>query len=889
MTRMTRMPGAVRALTLVVTLLTVLAILPPAPVAASVIKVVALDDTQPEFGAGSRTLTAVIPTTLSNNPISGQVTEPYAGAKPGDQGGLAMAAIRALRWINQPANPIPAARTEIGAAVIGNTIWVIGGSSGGTVPTYHSTVYRGTVNTSYGQPGAGVITWVESTPLPSVSHADASPFNNPLAPRTNAAVAALRTSGNAGYLYVIGGAVAPGNTFSSNSVIIGDVDANGNLTWRTSPTYRLPSGVGLEGARAFVHTTAAGKTFLYVVGGKNDPPGPTGPTLSNRVYYAEINPSNGNLNLDGDNRTWKSETMPSSVWNTAVTVGRYTSADGTLTQDLFFIYGGGTSAGIENMDTGTVWKGVINPTTGAITWEDSTTGGNAVIPGNRNSHGAVEFNGSIYLIGGRSGGTINRNGYASYVDPANLRIFKDGALNFYQDDFGALPFEANPGRRNAGVVLVPTSNPNYAFAYLIGGTDGTAPSSQVFRATIGPNLDDQTFYPPTGYYYSKPFSMLDLINEQQATVRKMTWLTNIDQANGGDIEVEYRVYSPSSGNCADTEGGWTQARDPDAGGTRFSKFNPSGAAYAINAQEYSESQWLPPGNCFQYRLTFRRGSVQNASPVLLRLGMEVIIPGNPDLNWPVNAVTTTQNANGTTRGVEVRLRNQNLTDSGPTQPANVCHASQPGCNPEGTFFVDVFIFPPGVTPISPTLPLFAPEGDSLSNPALAPYHRACLQIPKWVMQKDTTFLIAETFRWSDIKTVGIDGCVSAATNASKGTGKILRDFFDQGNGTYKVILVADTHIDLKGLVYESDVPSGDHVAERNNVSAIFDVAFTAGGAPPPGGGPQPPPDNPPTTTPTGTPTPTTTPSVTPTPTTTPTVTPTPDDGTKRVFLPMVRR
>jgi hypothetical protein len=858
MTRMTRMPATVRALTLVVALLTVLAILPPAPVAASVIKVVALDDTQPEFGAGSRTLTAVIPTTLSNDPISGQVTEPYAGAKPGDQGGLAMAAIRALRWESSPASPLPEARTEIGAAVIGNTIWVIGGSSGGT--GYQSTVYRGTVNTNYGQPGAGVITWVTSTPLPSVSHADTSTFN--IAPRTNAAVAALRTGGNAGYLYVIGGAVSSGiDTFSSNSVIVGDVDANGNLTWRTSPTYRLPSGVGLEGARAFVHTTTDGKTFLYVVGGKNDPPGPAGPNLSNRVYYAEITPSNGNLDLGSNNRTWQFVTMPSSVWNTAVTVGRYTSADGTLTQDLFFIYGGGTSAGIENMDTGTVWKGVINPTTGAITWEDSTTGGNAVIPGNRNSHGAVEFNGAIYLIGGRSGGTINRNGYASYVDPANLRIFKDGALNFYQDDFGALPFAANPGRRNAGVVLVPTSNPNYAFAYLIGGTDGTAPSEKVFRATIGPNQDDQTFYPPTGYYYSKPFSMLDLINEQQATVRKMTWLTNIDPANGGDIEVEYRVYSPSSGNCADTEGGWTQARDPDAGGTRFSKFNPSGAAYAINAQEYSESQWLPPGNCFQYRLTFRRGSVQNASPVLLRLGMEVIIPGNPDLNWPTNAVTTTQNTDGTTRGVEVRLRNQNLTDSGPTQPANVCHASQPGCNPEGTFFVDVFIFPPGATPISPTLPLFAPGGASLSNPALAPYHRACLQIPKWVMQKDTTFLIAETFRWSDIKTVGIDGCVSAATNASNGTGKILRDFLDQGSGTYKVILVADTHTDLKGLVYESDVPSGDHVAERNNVSAIFDIVFVAGGAPPPpDSGPQPPPDNPP-----------------------------PDDGIRRVFLPLVTR
>ncbi|GIW00665.1 kelch repeat-containing protein [Roseiflexus sp.] len=694
MTHTTRLSGAARVVMLIAALLTALALIPPAPADASVIKFVALDDTPSEFGAGARALTSVVPSTLSNDPIAGQVTEPYAGAKSGDQGALALAAVRALRWGQIPDSPLPAARTEVGAAVIGNTIWVVGGSSAGGT-TYHDTVYRGTVNTNYGQPGAGVITWETSTPLPSVSHWEA-PYNNSLSARTNAAVAARRTSGNAGNLYVIGGAVAPGSTFSSNSVLVGDVDANGNLTWRTpSPPYRLPSGVGLEGARAFVHTTTAGKTFLYVVGGIKDQAGPLAPTMSNVVYYAEIN-ADGSLNLGSNNRTWSQTLLPAGVSDTAVTVGRYTNTAGD-TQDMFFIYGGRTSALNENIDTNDVRKGVINPNTGAITWQDSTTGGNAAIPVNRNGHGAVEFNGSIYLIGGRTSGTINRDGYASYIDPTNLGLFKDGALNFYNDTFGALPSSAAPGRRNPGVVLVPTSNPNYAFAYLIGGTDGSAPSSQVFRATIGPS-DDQTFYPTTGYYYSKPFSMLDLVNEQQATVRKMTWLTNIDAANGGDIRLEYRVYSPSSGNCNDTEGGWSEVRDPDAGSGRFSKFNPSGAAYAINTQEYGEGQRLPPGNCFQYRATFTRGTMQNASPVLLRLGMEVIVPGNPDLNWPNNAVTTTQNADNTTRGVEVRLRNQNLIDP-PTQPANVCHASQPGCNPEGTFYVDVFIFPPGVTPI----------------------------------------------------------------------------------------------------------------------------------------------------------------------------------------------
>lgn len=853
-----RLPGAARALMLIVALLTALAIVPPAPATAAVIRFVALDDTQPEFGAGARTLTSVVPSTLSNDPLSGQITEPYAGAKPGDQGALALAAVRALRWENSPASPLPEPRTEVGAAVIGSNIWVVGGT--GTGLSYVATVYRGAVNTNYGQPGAGVITWTASTPLPAVQHTG---FPNLIAARTNAAVAARRTSGNAGNLYVIGGAVFGSDTFSSDSVLVGDVDANGNLTWRNpSPPYRLPVGVRLEGARAFVHTTTAGRTFLYVVGGRNDPPGSPPPSMSNVVYYAEIN-ADGSLALGADNRTWSQTALPvvmgvQGVRDAAVTVGRYTNADGTLAQDMFFIYGGRTNATDENLDTGAVRKGVINPTTGAITWEDSSMGGGtATLPVNRNTHGAVEFNGSIYIIGGRTGGTINRDGYASYIDPTSLRLFKDGAINFYNDAFGALPSSAGNGRSSPGVVVVPTSNPNYAFAYLIGGTEGASIRSEVFRATIGPDVN-QTFYPTTGYYYSKPFSMLDLINENQATVRKMTWLTNIDPASGGDIRLEYRVYSPSRGNCNDTPaGGWTEVRDPGAGSGRFSKVNPAGAAYAVNSQEYGETQRLPPGNCFQYRATFTRGSVQNASPVLLRLGMEVIIPGNPDLNWPDNAVTATQNADGTTRGIEVRLRNQNLIDP-PTQPANVCHASQPGCNPEGAFFVDVFIFPPGVTPIVPTLPLLASDNQSLNNPALAPYHRACLQIPKWVMQKDVTFTIAETFRWSDVKAG--ESCASAATHARNGTGKILRSFFDQGSGVYKVVLVADSDKTLHGMVRESDTNDGNHPAELNNVSAIFDVNFVAGGASPPGPGPQPPPDDNPM-----------------------------PDGTRRVYLPLIVR
>lgn len=838
MSRSTRVPGPARVLLLVVALLAALAAIPPAPVEARVIKVVPLDDTQQQFGAGSRILTAVVQTTLSDTPVTGQITEPRSGASPGAQGGISMAAIRALKWSSDPANELLAGRAEVGAAVIGSNIWIVGGTDGTVSAPYQRTVYRGAVNVNYGQTGAGTITWTTQTAwnLPAVSHYDTAPFNTPIAERTAAATAALQTSGNAGYLYVIGGAVAPGNTFSSNSVLVGDVDANGNLTWRASQPYRLPTSItGLDSASAFVHTTTAGRSFLYVVGGRKTTASISFPvtTFSNQVFYTEIDAS-GNLALGADNRTWNSMTLPAAqmiqIFNTAATAATYTRFGDGARQDIFFVYGGQTNA---TTATPTVLKGLIDPNNGAITWQNSSSGGPATIIDALNRHGAVAFDGSIYLVGGAIGanpGARTRNGYATYVDPIDLTLYRDpiANTNFYKDEppssSGALPFSAAPGRTNAGVVLVPTTNPAYAFAYLIGGADDTAPRPTVFRATIGPDAQSPV-YPARAYYYSKPFSILDLIGEQQATVRKVTWLTNIRPDQGGDIALEYRVYSPSSGNCNDASGTWTALTDPQAGAGRFSKLNDTGRDYAINTQEYTEAQLLPPGNCFQYRATLTRGSSEGISPVLLRLGMEVIVPGNPDLIWPQNAVTTTLNADNTTKGIEVRIRNENTTDGQPTQPADLCHATQPGCDPNGYFFVDVFIFPPGTAPIVPALPLLAPDGNSLSstNAALAPYHRACLQVPRTEMQKNTTYLINDGTLWSDVKEGGFDNCRSAVANQSISSAKTLFQLLDAGPGAYKVVLVADSGANLKGLVVETDAADGNHPSELNNVSAVFDV------------------------------------------------------------------
>ncbi|MDW8215631.1 MAG: hypothetical protein RMJ55_18925, partial [Roseiflexaceae bacterium] len=87
MTHTTRLPGAARTLTLIVALLTALALIPPAPAAASVIRFVALDDTQPEFGAGARTLTQTnLPGWVSSTPDVVALTVASQGAHQVDFG-----------------------------------------------------------------------------------------------------------------------------------------------------------------------------------------------------------------------------------------------------------------------------------------------------------------------------------------------------------------------------------------------------------------------------------------------------------------------------------------------------------------------------------------------------------------------------------------------------------------------------------------------------------------------------------------------------------------------------------------------------------------------------------------------------------------------------------
>lgn len=822
-------PGPARIMTFFVMLLTALAFLPPAPVAARVIKVVPLDDTQNEFGAGTRILTSVIPTVASDIPGAGD--EPASGANPvGAQGGLSMAAIRALRWSNQPASNIGLPPlSQVAAAVLGKNIWIIGGTADAI--NYSKSVYRGVVtNTPPGTTGAGNIAWSTQTvwDLPGICYQTCPP--SPLfAERTAASAAALSTGGDAGYLYVVGGAVASGSTFSSNSVLVGDVNASGNLEWRASQPYRLP--VGLEGAGVFVHTTTAGKRFLYIIGGYSDPFGIAPPAIRNTVYYAEID-ALGNLALGANNNSWLSTTLPANlatVYNTAVTSGVFADVNG-VSRDIFFVYGGRPT---QNTSSATVLKGEINPDTGAITWLDSSFNGPAAMPDSLNRHGAVSYDGNVYLIGGFIGanpGSMHRNGYSSYIDASTLTLFEDlnTSANFFKDEppstRGALPSSAAPGRAEAGVVLVPTTNPAFAYAYLIGGTDGGQAQDEVFRATIGPEGQD-VLYPSTAYYYSRPYSMLDLIGENQATVRKITWLTDIEAAQGGDIKLEYRIYTPAGGSCANVSGNWTPV--DGTADSRFSNLNLGADAYAINTQAYDENELLPPGNCFQYRATFTSGSTK--SPVLLRLGMEVIVPGNPDLIWPANALTPTLDSNNFAKGIEVRLRNENTSDGAPTQPATLCHATRPDCGSggvpfdDGSFFIDVFIFPPDVAPIVPTLPLLASGGDTLANAALGQYHRACLQVPKSVMLEDVTYLIGETTRWSDVQAVTLSNCESAITNQNVASAKPLFQFFDKGPGTYKVILVADSDDDLKGLVVETDAEDGDHISERNNVSSVFDV------------------------------------------------------------------
>jgi hypothetical protein len=174
-----------------------------------------------------------------------------------------------------------------------------------------------------------------------------------------------------------------------------------------------------------------------------------------------------------------------------------------------------------------------------------------------------------------------------------------------------------------------------------------------------------------------------------------------------------------------------------------------------------------------------------ATPSLLNVRIQVVIPGYPDLK-----VQTLQTAKfgDTLTGLNVQILNRNTVET--TQPANI--------EGGGSFFVDLFVFGPGDTPVTPTLPLDLHP----SNPPSA----ACASIPKIDMPAEQLLSITE---WYDPAT-----CVTQQKN-------IVSLFTEPGH--YVVIAAVDST--CGAALPNACVTEGSTGGESNNLKRLeFNVA-----------------------------------------------------------------
>jgi hypothetical protein len=369
---------------------------------------------------------------------------------------------------------------------------------------------------------------------------------------------------------------------------------------------------------------------------------------------------------------------------------------------------------------------------GVLTWT-SASGPNqwqGTLPEARISMATVQFRGKLYMTGGRP---INNDVpqqpqaavLTSYVeDDLTLPTIGDGGSNFLSVG-SALP---KPRARHGSVVISATPTPDEpaaAFVYVIAGVgdpndsdpDDNGSDTVIYGKIGGTESTEQIGFASSGWYYSKPHDTVF----DGAQVQEIDWTTVITRTGPAmDIRMDYRTSTAS--NCD----------DPNAfNGVNWQALDGTpGDATTLSANG-ANSVTLPLGataNCFQYRARLTSaGSPPATSPSLLNVSIVVQVPGNPDLK--VQTLKETKNNAGKFTGLNIVIQNQSIPP--PTQPADI--------EGGGSFFVDLFVFGPGQTPVTPTLPLG-------SNP---PGDVACVNINKSQMPADGMLSILQWHNTAD--------------------------------------------------------------------------------------------------------------------------------------------
>lgn len=755
-----------------------------------------------------------------------------SGAKTADKAGaVQLSPIGILKGWKPSSFDLPERLLRMGAVVIGNRIYIVGGISADAQASTDK-VWSVAVDQKTG--AFETSTWDKEPNLPAVQTAYARSgvtVTEPIAAVNSAGVVAVQTSDTSGFIYVLGGNVTYNSIdFSSFAVRMGkvvngritewvdlggsDADASGNPPSNSaripSPTGCVypekdpldPDGnqcftqLGLQSPQAFTFTTSSG-TYVYLVGGlqRYYASKQIQSLGSSSTLYAKVasdgrlvkpsNPSVGGWDVLKDADTGQPIPLPfdeplasntaAGLWDGMVVADAFPVAGNGvyLVGGQRLVGGNGSSVNYSN----DVYRARIGED-GKPSWFNDNP--NFTLPQARVGLAGVVFRGTIYATGGQPNGEVpDRAVLTSYVrDSLDLPVIGDGGSNF----LGSQSLPAARTLHSAVYVRAKSTTVDSAYVFLLGGrgisADGAGEEQgtrSIIYTRIGQDEEIQnTGYAPDGWYYSDVLP----IDVLQAEVREIRWSTQITRTATVDMDVAVYYRAKVANDC--TNPGWSDAD--------WVALDGSADGYVSKAGTNENSQTLTgvDVSCFQYRARLSTND-KTQTPSLLNVAIQIYVPGAPDLKQnPSQPLEGLYNEQGQFTGLKVSIINQNTVED--TLDANIEEG--------GSFVIDLFIYQPGQQPPSPlpSIPF-----------AQKPSSQAFANIAKGSMTANATLTIRNSVDWYE-------------TSTDQPLSDLLK-FFPVA-GTYTVVYAIDTTCagNSYGCVNESS--SGGESNNWSNVATI---------------------------------------------------------------------
>ncbi|HYF62602.1 MAG TPA: hypothetical protein VD886_07295 [Herpetosiphonaceae bacterium] len=528
-----------------------------------------------------------------------------------------------------------------------------------------------------------------------------------------------------GYLYAIGGQSAL-STQQSDLIYRTSINADGSVTPWTTNAAKLPTPRSEMATTSF--TNGAGKSFIYVMGGMSVP--------FNTEVYSDI----VRYEVQNDGSLLPSATpmapLPLPILNEDPSCQRFvglrqaaattftSSGIGSSPEKRFIVVMGGVlELGLGNASgnceavsqaSARVFVGEINETTGNITWRTGVDQ-DYTMPAPIAFSKIVGINGKMYAVGGLLGSSQDSATQIAYSSYLEMNTFDLPSYGVGEDasNFLASPNTLNVNQRRAGHGLEIVTVDDRPMAFLFGGTnpDNGTYRSDTLYGYIGRNDD---FDENTGGYSSLGAYTSPIYNLRgPGRLTEMRWTASISTTAPitTDIKLFYRMGESIS----------------ELSGKQFVPVdgNPSPAFNSSNGPNIATSTDPTIGRFFQYQaaLTTSAPDVRSATPLLAGpVSIRYVIEGHPSLY-----VDPTSDISDVVPGVA------------PVPTIKIVNALRPGTNVtetvldadiegNGTFFVDLYVFPPGTTPVKPM-----PNADGeypLTSAAYAEVGKATMTVDK---------------------------------------------------------------------------------------------------------------------------------------------------------------